>query len=239
MKAAAKAESSSEEESSDEEDEAPAKAAAAAAGDSSDEESSESDDDVKMADPPAAAVKNNKRKAAGGVKVTTAAEASVASESEEDSSSEEEAESESQDGDDSSSSGEEESSSDGETVATPAEAVRAHKRKAAEVSKVPAAFLGCCLLQLDLSRHGAHALGYLSNMFPYILGLCSLSKHSQDICLVLLIWLQSTSTRCLLLHCRIQRSLQRMSQMKRRRMQHRWAQHSVLVSSASHMSSSH
>jgi len=149
-KAVAKADTSSEEESSDEEEETPA---AAAAADSSEEESSDSDEDsdVKMADPPAAAVKNNKRKAAEGVaKVTKAVAGAKAASQKESSSDEEESESEEEGSD----SEEGEDSSDEEMTATPAEAVKTHKRKAAELAKVPAAFLKW----MQLSCVPCHAL---------------------------------------------------------------------------------
>lgn len=91
-----------------------------------------------MADPPAAAVKTNKRKAAEGVAKVTKAVAGSNPASEEDSSSdEEESESEEEESD----SDEEEDGSDEEMTATPAAAVKIHKRKAAEIAKVPAAFL--------------------------------------------------------------------------------------------------
>ncbi len=167
-KAVAKADTSSEEESSDEEEETPA--AAAAADDSSEEESSDSDEDsdVKMADPPAAAVKNNKRKAAEGVAKVIQDVASVKPASQEESSSdEEESESEEEESD----SEEEEDSSDEEMAATPAQAVKTHKRKAAEMTKVPAAFLKW----MQLSLYAYHAMFDLFGLHAWSHLVCATS----------------------------------------------------------------
>lgn len=122
-----------------------------------------------MADPPAAAVKNNKRKAAEGAAKVIQAVAGVKPASQEESSSdEEESESEEEESD----SEEDEDSSDEEMAATPAEAVKTHKRKAAEIAtKVPAAFLKW--MQLSLCAY--HAMFVLFGLQAWIHLVCATS----------------------------------------------------------------